>query len=419
MRASAAVAALAALALPALATATDYHFSDCQQGAATGCVPGDNRNAGTDPAAPKRNLHGFDANAVPAGTRLLFARGGAWSHATLVLENLQATPERPLVIDAYGSGSAPLWRTVQGNAIDFGGWQNTSNDGGYTIRNLRLDGLGSATWGLWLRDNVRHVTVENLEITGFAIGIHSQSGTPHGVSHVSIRNSRIALNRDIGLLASFDEALIENNVFERNNFSGSVFRHAIYLGSGQRESRNVTIRGNTLRNNSICRDAALCPGKRPVTGACDGGNLTVHGRWTRVLIENNRIEQPASSPGCYGISITAGYDSPEWFRDFVVRGNVLINLGACSVCASAAPGILVEGNTIINRQENAHTGIAIGGRLGPGDAPDAGAMVRNNVACFERPARGQAIARVAGAGAVITGNSVHTGEAAGVKCPPH
>ncbi|MBT9526415.1 MAG: hypothetical protein IV105_14245, partial [Rhizobacter sp.] len=135
-------------------TAT-YYFSDCQAGAAAGCQQGNNANPGTQ-SAPKQTLAGINVDTLGVGSRLLFARGGAWSNFTLSLENPHATPANPLVIDAYGSGASPLFRTASANTFQLGGrWGNTSNDGGYTIRNVRLDGMGTADRGLWLVQNVR------------------------------------------------------------------------------------------------------------------------------------------------------------------------------------------------------------------------------------------------------------------------
>lgn len=363
-------------------------------------MPGNNANAGTSPNAPKRDLAGFPFNTVPAGTQLLFARGGVWNHTMIRLENLNATPANPLVFDTYGSGAAPVWKTAANHAIEFGGWQNTTNDGGYTIRNLKLDGLGTAEWGLWLRDNLRNVTVENVEITGFTIGIHSQSVAPHGVTRVAIRNSRITRNRTMGFLGSFNDSVIEGSTFEGNNFAGSVFHHAIYMSGNAYGGRNNVVRNNTFTRNSV------------VNGECTGGNVTFHGQMDGMLIEGNLIEQDSSTGGCYGFSITTGYDTAEWFRNFVVRNNTVVNLGNCSVCVNAAPGIVVENNKFIKAQATYHAGVSIGGDVGAGDAADRDAIVRNNVACFPAAGAYQMAANVNSPGAQVSGNVVYTGAAA-------
>jgi hypothetical protein len=379
-------------------------------------VPGDNANTGHTSATPKQNLSGFNVNALPAGTQLLFARGGAWTDFYVMLKNLYATPTQPIVFDSYtpawGGVASPWLKVSHFVGFEFGHYNDRDNDGGYTLRNLKLDGEGVSDWGLWLRANLRNLTVENLEITRFEIGVHSQSDAIDGVTFFTLRNSNIHHNSSMGMLGSANDSVIDGNTFAYNNFSGSVFSHAIYLGSGSHESRNVSVRGNTFTNNSVCTDLTYCPSKPALTGACDGGNVTVHGQWDGVLIENNRIEQAASTGGCYGFSITTGYNSAEWFRNFVVRGNTVVNLGNCSVCANAAPGILVEDNRFINSQTTYHAGASIGGSTGAGDDVDSGAIVRNNIACFPSSAPYQTVANVSGAGAQVTGNTTYTGAAA-------
>jgi hypothetical protein len=370
-----------------------YYFYDCQQ---AGCVPGNNADAGTTPSAPKRDLSGFNVNALPAGTQLLFARGGVWNWTQLTLDNLNVTPSAPLVFDAYGSGPAPVWLTTSGSAINFGDWQNTSNDSGYTFRNLKLDGAGSGQWGFFLHDLVSHVTLENLEITGFAIGVHAAgvSGAP-SPSFLTVRDSNLHLNRQHGILGGADNMVLEGNTVANNNMDGGTFEHGFYLSKGT----NVIVRNNRFLRNSA-------PG-----GVCNGGNLTLHGQLDGWLIEGNRIEQDSALGGCYGLSITTGYSTAEWFRNFTVRGNTIINVGYCAICAGSAPGIVVEDNKIINTQNTGQTGVQIPtGTPGAGDETDRDVIVRNNTMCFVNPSNTGVSANVPGA--QVSNNTVITGAAA-------
>lgn len=377
---------------PAPATGPTYYFSDCQTGAAAGCVPGNNANAGTSTSAPKQTLAGFDLNALPAGSRVLFARGGAWINFAAVLRNLNATPAAPIVFDAYGTGPIPTLKTAAGNGFRFGLWNDTQDDGGYVLRNLKLDGLGTATWGVHAYAGVRGLLIENVEITGFELGLHLQNSA-QGLTNPTLRNSRIFGNRGMGMLADGNGLVIEGNSFDRNA-SGTVFDHAIYLnGSG----RNGAIRNNTFTNNSV------------VNGVCTGGNVTVHGQWDGLVIENNTMSQVASAGGCWGFSVTAGYASAEWLRNVVVRGNTVTNLGGCGICATAAPGIVVERNKIINDQPTWQVGISVPVQTAAaGDDANGNAIVRDNVVCFSRPASGSAAANV-GAATVNTGNVYRAG----------
>lgn len=383
-------------------TGAAIYFSDCQTGAAAGCVPGSDTNPGTA-AAPRRTLAGINVNTLAAGTRLLFARGGAWNWTNLRLENDLVTPTSPLVFDAYGSGPLPLFRAVNlpGSAIDFGTYNNTSHDGGYTIRNIRIDGTGTSLIGLFLIHNLRNVTIENTELTGFEIAIHAQAAAPHGVHHVTIRNNSISRNGSMGILGQFSDSVIEGNVFERNNFSGSAFNHAIYLSGNAAGGRNNIVRNNRFLRNSV------------VNGVCQGGNFTMHGQMDGLLIEGNLIEQDAAGPGCWGISITQGYDTAEWFRNFVVRNNRIVNVGNTAINAQSAPGIIVEGNVINHTQNTYQTAIGVGhNEFQGGDVPDANAIVRNNTACYTNPVAGSSVVRVTSPGSQVTNNQTITGAAA-------
>lgn len=373
------------------------HLSDCQPGAAKECTPGSNSNPGT-PSAPKRDLSGVDLNALPAGATVLFARGGAWNVATR-LENRRVTSEAPLTLADYGSGPLPLLRTPAGTTFSFGKYGDTWTDGGYVLRNLRLDGLGSGQWGAFVQGATRDVIFEGVEVTGFDIGIHAQQTPSAKNERLVVRRSYLHDNRQHGFLGNADGLLIENSRFEDNNPNGGGREHGAYLGG---QSSGLTVRNSIFRRNSVNR----------ATGRCDGGNLTVHGQHESVVIEGNLIEQSAADDGCFGISVTAGYDSPEWFRNVVIRGNTIVNLGACAICVSAAPGALIEGNKVYNDQARWHIGVVIPGiRVGPGDVPDSGAVIRDNLICHTAP-NGDSAAVKAPSAASVTGNIYRTGAAA-------
>ena len=394
----------ATAAFTASSSGPTLYFSDCQAGAATGCLPGSNANPGTQ-AAPKQNLAGIDVNALPAGTTLLFARGGAWVLGITTFENMNTSAAAPLTLDAYGSGPAPLITTNNNGIAPFelgGRYNNTSNDGGYVFRNLRLNGAGTSAWGFWLSGNVRDVLIENVEITGFQIAIHSQARAPHGVNNVRILNNRIVRNSDMGILGSFSNTVIEGNLIEGNNFRGSGFSHGTYLsGSDGVSGHNITLRNNRYIRNSV------------LNGVCTGGNMTFHGQMDGVLIEGNRIEQDAAADGCWEMSITQGYTTAEWFRNFVVRNNKLINAGNTGMAVQSAPGIVIDGNVVINTQTTFQASINVGhNEYQGGDVPDGNAVVRNNTACYPNPHPGSVGVRVTAPNSTVSNNVTVTGAAA-------
>ena len=375
-----------------------YYFSDCQVGASAGCVPGNNANAGTSEAAPKQTLTGINVNTLPAGSRLLFNRGGAWNWTSIVrLDNRNTDAESPLTFAAYGTGAAPLLNVASTFAFETGDWQNTVPDGGYVFRGLKFDGglRGGGNKAIWLRGTVSDVLIENVEITGFYIALYGQGHDD--IQRVTVRKSRLTRNTGMGVLGTFNNSLFEGNIIDNNNFSGSALDHGMYLSN----MTNATLRGNTFLNNSI------------VSGQCMGGNLTVHGIVDGLIIENNRIYQQTSAPSCFGISITNGHgDVAEVFRNVTIRNNAVVNLGGCAICLNSAPSALVEGNLIINTTANPHDAIHIHGpEAGQIDHAGGGEIVRNNVACFALPER-KTLLYLGTAGAMQSGNVARTGAAA-------
>jgi hypothetical protein len=273
-----------------------------------------------------------------------------------------------------------------------GGWGNTDNDGGYTFRNLRLVGTapsGSNThWGFWLVQNVRDVVFDGMEIERFGTAIETNEGSPYGVTGMVLRNSVIRGNWTMGIHSTglIHRALVENNLFEGNNASGSFMNHAIYWGGGN---------GSVIRGNRFLRNSE-------VSGVCQGGNVTMHGVIDGLTIENNTIEHMnQASDTCGGFNITAGYSSTESFRNVVVRGNTIVNAGIGAVIANSAPGIVIEANRSIQSFSRGHT-LAL--TYGENEVPMTSPVVRDNVLCV---VSGGSITNLSGA--IVSGNTVRTG----------
>jgi hypothetical protein len=340
-----------------------YYFSDCQAGAAAGCVAGNDANVGTSATAPKRSLTSVNINGLPAGSTLLLARGGAWNHSTIRLDNRNTTAAAPLTFDAYGTGAPPVLRVAANFGFEFGEFANTADDRGYVFRNLKLDGLGTGQWAFWLRGLVRDVLIENVEITGFYTAFELQGGDP--ISFLTVRNSRIVRNRGMGVIGTMNDSVFEGNLFEGNG-TGAPTVHPVYLSGGNR---------NVIRNNNFVRNSLT-------NGVCTGGNVTAHGMINGLTIEGNTIVQDASADGCYGISMMPGYNTAEGFRNLVVRNNTVVNLGGCGICVSMAPGAVIEGNKIIQDQNRWHLGISVQVTEQPNDLAGGGEIVRDNIGCY-------------------------------------
>ena len=144
---------------------------------------------------------------------------------------------------------------------------------------------------------------------------------------------------------------------------------------------------------------------------CNGGNFTLHGQIDGLLIEGNTITQTAATGGCYGLSITNGYNTAEWFRNLTVRGNTITNVGFFAIVAHSAPNILIENNRVKNTQATYQIGIGTGaGNSGGGDDVLTNGVIRNNTVCFTQPASGSLPVRVdVPTTAVETGTVYRTG----------
>lgn len=386
------------------------HFSDCQVGARVGCVAGNNANAGTA-SSPKQTLAGIDVNTLGAGSQLLFARGGAWNNVNLFLNNPNATATSALLFGDYlpaGVGASAARPELRSGGVVFnvgGMYGNSVVDGGYTFRGLKLTGLSgdAGSRGFFVHSSTRNVLIDDMEITGFGIALELQNVGATGNEGLVLRNSHIHHNSEMGILGDTNDLVIEGNLIEANNVSGSGFNHGLYLSG---HARNGIVRNNRFINNSV------------LNGVCTGGNLTVHGQWDGLLIENNTIEQLQSTWGCWGISVNDGYNLPEYFRGVVLRGNSLVNI-ECAICVRAAPGIVIEGNRIRSNQPNLPTAIVVGSPTNSDDDPGVGATVRNNVVCFTAPNPALAPIRITVAGGSETGTVYRTGaEADTGACAP-
>lgn len=371
---------LATTAFASSATfAATYYISDCQSGASSGCVAGNDSNAGTSASAPWRTtgrvVQAFGG--LSAGDKLLFAKGGSWTNASMTLQNLNTNASNPIVIDSYtpssGASARPiLTETRSGyNAIGFDDGSSPEADGGYVVQNLELRGNGSGQWGVFTSQLTSDITLNNLVIDGFAIGLHC--GT--GIQRVKLLNSTLRNNRSQGTLSGCSNSVIEGNTYDNNGYATAVFDHSIYIGTAESGSQNITIRNNTLRNSSV------------INGKCESVAMVVHGVVDGLVIEGNKVIQgpDTSSAACWGIAVDGGYGTAESFKNVKIRGNTVVNVGGVGIGCSSCIAPVIENNVIVMDSGPYLIGIAIPDRSrGSGDAVDTGGIVRNNSIYFAK-----------------------------------
>jgi hypothetical protein len=118
-----------------------------------------------------------------------------------------------------------------------------------------------------------------------------------------------------------------------------------------------------------------------VDGQCAGVSLVVHGEHEGLRIEGNLVREDvgAAGGGCWGIAVDTGYAAPEGFRNLVIRGNRVINVGNMSIGINACQNCLIENNVVVQTQDTGHTAIAVPDRQPEADdLPMTNVTVRNN-----------------------------------------
>lgn len=400
-------------------SADEIYICKCDTGAHGSCSAGSDANAGTSTASPKLNIPAdFTIDAAPAGRHYNLCSGGYWNaESGRVISNTNATRADPLIFRSYappsGATGQPVWKiTTNTSVIVFGDFNNTVQDAGYLLQDIYFSGPGSGGSGAFATNGlISYVTFDSVRIENFFMGLFIVSGAGTDAQFITLKNSVVSNNFGFGILGTATDFLIENNTFENNNgITGEGTQHAIYLG-GLEQKYRVTVRGNLFLNNSA-----------PSGGACNGGNLTVHGLLDQLVIENNRIEVESSTGTCYGVSLQAGYDEPEIVTRTVVRGNTIVNVRGNGILAKLGPRVVIENNKCIDTANAANSQcISV---ESPQDAPDApanafAARVINNTCYMTAPTTGYCVKVDAGTQHIVANNISYVGASSGAHCWSH
>ncbi len=423
-RLAAALLVLAIGLLPALAAtpvaAADYHACDCADGAAAGCVPGNDAANGTTPQSAWRSYdRAQDAwSTLAAGDRLLLCRGGVFPVAgSTRWINRNCRAATPCTLAGYAApgmpADAPRPRVViaGGNALSLDDPGATIlHEEGYVIRGLELactacDGGGA---GVFLFNDIDDVHLDDLLIHGFGVGVFLGSSAPCGNDPAcDARNARLTLtaseirdNHVQGFLGVGDDLVIAGNRFDGNG-RGSFLEHNVYV-SGVAE--RVYVGANELTRSS------------PGNGVCNATSLVVHGAIDDLRIEGNFIHEPigAAGQGCYGIQLSPAYTYAERFLRAVIRGNTVHHVGNTAIALSSCVDCLVENNLIVHAQPFGTRGVsAPADARGPNDAAMARLVVRNN--SFHTSTPGREAIRIGneGDGHVVVANAMQLDAAGG------
>jgi hypothetical protein len=382
----------AAASVCTAASATVYYVSDCQAGAASGCVAGNDSNNGTTAATAWRTTAKLQSafNVGKPGDQFLLAKGGAWSGVSMTLFNTNggnpsAMYANPMIIDSYtpswGGTAKPILNVSSGViAFDFTNGSTPDANGGYTVRNLSLQGAGAADVGVRLFNGVQNVVAENLTVNGFNAGL-ACGGTPDAgsdPSFITLRNSTFTNNRSVGVgMWGCPNTLIEGNTLDNNGFTRPGLDHPMYVSGSDkgRVTNNVVIRNNKLTNNAV------------TSGLCQATVIVGHDIAADWVIENNYIYQAPNSayPTCWGIGMIPGNGGyMEGMDRLVIRGNTLVNVGNIGIDVAACRTCTIENNVVV--WESTTEAIGIRHHVAPVTPTYVGTAltVRNNSVYFAK-----------------------------------
>jgi hypothetical protein len=235
----------------------------------------------------------------------------------------------------------------------FGSTQSSTN-GGWRFMNLKLQGIWDTTsgnhtsWAFFLytfaaNTFVHDISIENVDIDGFDIGIDNATNANNNISLVS---SHITNSSQWGYLGGSNNSTISYNSFI-NNGSGTTFLHTIYFGTHQPVT-GVSIIGNFISGFSTAGGATRCLGE-PIVG---------HGAVMNLIVSGNVVvEDTTAGPGCYGISFSNGGAPVAYYRNALFSDNIVVNGGSAGISIDNCPYCAIENNLIIQEANNGGSGI--------------------------------------------------------------
>jgi hypothetical protein len=440
------------------------HVCDCQAGAQVGCQAGNDANVGgaNTKDTPLRSWNAAQAawRGLAAGGTVALCKGGSWISTGYDIgsytsfRNTNCTAGSPCTLRDY----APTWGGTAKPAIKLANgqgapsfWPNTDADsiGGYRILNLRFyQGSGGTelaalgTVGIRAGNRVHDVEICNCDIDGFGIGMYP-GGLNVGISNPcvttdwKVRGNRILNSCTHGLYGNCSDCDFDGNEWDNNGHAtcGSTVNppgtgaasywplcsnsggttHTVYFdGEGVCSMDNLWFRNNKVTRNAMTDAAGPCTPTTPVftgvwyTQAASALKFIVGGE--NVILENNLIDAYPSHPlmGYTAIS-TSAQGLTDLFGGLVVRRNRLVGAGShATIKINSTPNALIEDNIVSLTSAAADPDWEPTFHIGGENATVA--TVRNNTVYIAGPTvegvAGVGILQYAGAGSVVTGNSV-------------
>lgn len=209
---------------------------------------GDDGSDGLSPDTPWATVGRVNSQALCAGDKILFERGGTWEQQ-LVMDGWAGSKGRPITVGAYGAGENP---SLQGVSV-----RKSGDTAPSYIRLEHLTVEGCARTGVDIEGvGVHDVTVDDCVIRnngGNGVYIWATLGpTRIVISNNTIRDNGSRPSISAGIMAFADDLVISGNTVENNGYNGrSGYCHGIYISADaeEREGTHFSIRDNVIRGN--------------------------------------------------------------------------------------------------------------------------------------------------------------------------
>ncbi len=386
-----------------------YYYCDCGTGAESDCVAGNDTNAGTSAAAPRRTIGNAAARfaSLAVNDTVALCKGGAFNSAgnldigsNRCGAGVACNDLREYTPTTFTGTAKPIINNAAGqvNLFNFSG-----NIGGIRLLNLKLAGaLDTANHrnrGVFFYAGAHDVTMCNLDMDAFDVAIYNESNNGN-TNNIKLTGSLITNNRVQGFLGEGDNLTLNYNYWDGNG-SSNVFDHTIYFSSDGVTTVNTEAIGNYIHGQygSTCAGVAVV------------GHFGVDG----FIFKNNVIEidAAAATGSCYGVGFSpANQTGSKYVRNAVISGNTIINGGNIGFSIENCPNCVIENNVIIQNWPSSFETIGMwisANSVRAGDDVNNANLVRNNTIWFGPNATkgGTGIGfDTSGSGHIVTNNTI-------------
>lgn len=425
----------AACAAEPLPESNVVYFCDCQPGADTNCVAGNDTTGNGTKGSPFQSWPKARTSS-PAGGTLALCKGGWWNVDQGGWSPTSCTASTPCVLRDYtaawstGDEAAPVLAVASTLEQPFFWSDGVSN---LRILNLHLydptHGAGGSKRGIFSYGGTHDIEVCNTTFDGFEIAIQASVSARLATCNNynwKIRGNRF-LNSCVDAMLTYSRDLdVDGNHFDNNghNLCGA------YVMESSFDARDGWPWGPTT--HTVYFDGELCPidnlkfrnniVTRPAMyqGYGQGSPVKIRDAGDNILIENNVIDFSPAHPRVWGTVVAIGVDNngdltKAGFDKMVIRRNRIIGGLGGKIAVSAASNLLIEDNIIVETApvfEDHHSVITLSHK-GASESRATAATVRNNTIYIDGSGPGTdyfttitlALAS-SGFGNVVTGNSI-------------